>query len=207
MDVNINGNDIVVDKTIDIQSNFKEKISIRELGYKFIKRIIDIIGGLVGIIVLIPIIFCVYVARVIRKENDGPLFYEQLRIGKNGKEFRFYKFRSMVMNADEKLYEYLEQNEKAKQEFEKYKKLKNDPRITKLGEFLRKTSIDEFPQFINVLKGDMSLVGPRPYLHREIKDMGENYQTIVSVKPGLTGYWQVSLYANPLILKTSEGVA
>lgn len=116
MDVNINGNDIVVDKTIDIQSNFKEKISIRELGYKFIKRIIDIIGGLVGIIVLIPIIFCVYVARVIRKENDGPLFYEQLRIGKNGKEFRFYKFRSMVMNADEKLYEYLEQNEKAKQE-------------------------------------------------------------------------------------------
>ena len=120
------------------------------------------------------------------------MFYEQLRIGRNGKEFRFYKFRTMVMNADEKLEEYLKQNEEARKEYEKYKKLKNDPRITKLGKFLRKTSIDEFPQFINVLNGDMSLVGPRPYLHREIKDMEDSYQTIILVKPGLTGYWQVN---------------
>lgn len=98
----------------------------------------------------------------------------------------------MVINADEKLKKYLEENEDARKEYKKYKKLKHDPRITKVGEFIRKTSIDEFPQFINVLKGDMSLVGPRPYLHREIEDMGENYNTIISVKPGLTGYWQVN---------------
>lgn len=192
MNVNIGENDIIADKTITIQPDLKEKIDDKQILYRVFKRLIDILGGLVGVIVLIPMTLCVYIARVIKKENDGPLFYEQLRIGKDGKEFRFYKFRSMVMNADEKLEEYLEQNEEARQEYEKYKKLKHDPRITKLGEFLRKTSIDEFPQFINVLKGDMSLVGPRPYLHREIEDMRDNYQTIISVKPGLTGYWQVN---------------
>ena len=98
----------------------------------------------------------------------------------------------MVMHADEKLWEYLNNNSEAKEEYKKYKKLKVDPRITKLGKFLRKTSLDEFPQFINVLKGDMSLVGPRPYLYREKEDMGENYNEIIKVKPGLTGYWQVN---------------
>lgn len=194
MNVNISENEVIIGQSNTIQQkvNINKKISVRNILYDFFKRIIDIIGGLVGVILLIPITLCVYIARVIKKENDGPLFYEQLRIGKNGKEFRFYKFRTMVMNADEKLEEYLEQNEEARKEYEKYKKLKHDPRITGLGEFLRKTSIDEFPQFINVLKGNMSLVGPRPYLHREIKDMGDNYHTIISVKPGLTGYWQVN---------------
>lgn len=192
MNANISESDIVVDETVKIQPDLKDKIENKNIIYNVIKRIIDIIGGLVGTIILIPITLCVYIARKILKEDDGPLFYEQLRIGKDGKEFRFYKFRSMVMNADEKLKDYLEKNEEARQEYKKYKKLKNDPRITKLGNFLRKTSIDEFPQFINVLKGDMSLVGPRPYLHREIQDMGDSYGTIISVKPGLTGYWQVN---------------
>ncbi len=192
MNVNIGGNEMISDKTITIQQKINEKVNGKLMVYKFLKRVIDIIGGLVGVILLIPMTLCIYIARVINKENDGPIFYEQLRVGKNGKEFRFYKYRSMVMNADEKLEEYLEQNEEARLEYQKYKKLRHDPRITKLGEFLRKTSIDEFPQFINVLKGDMSLVGPRPYLHREIKDMGDNYKVITSVKPGLTGYWQVN---------------
>ncbi len=192
MNANISESDIVVDETVKIQPDLKEKIENKKIIYNVVKRMIDIIGGLVGTIVLIPMTLCVYIARKILKEDDGPLFYEQLRIGKDGKEFRFYKFRSMVMNADEKLKDYLEKNEEARQEYIKYKKLKNDPRITKLGNFLRKTSIDEFPQFINVLKGDMSLVGPRPYLHREIQDMGDSYETIISVKPGLTGYWQVN---------------
>lgn len=192
MNVNIGGNEMISDETITIQQKINEKVNGKLMVYKFLKRVIDIIGGLVGVILLIPMTLCIYIARVINKENDGPIFYEQLRVGKNGKEFRFYKYRSMVMNADEKLEEYLEQNEEAKLEYQKYKKLRHDPRITKLGEFLRKTSIDEFPQFINVLKGDMSLVGPRPYLHREIKDMGDNYKVITSVKPGLTGYWQVN---------------
>lgn len=192
MNVNIGETEAIISQSNTIKQNIKEKINTKKILYDFFKRIIDIIGGLVGIIILIPITLCVYIARIIKKENDGPLFYEQLRIGKDGKEFRFYKFRTMVMNADEKLEEYLEQNEDARQEYEKYKKLKHDPRITRFGEFLRKTSIDEFPQFINVLKGNMSLVGPRPYLHREMQDMGDNYQTIISVKPGITGYWQVN---------------
>lgn len=191
MNANVSESNVIVDKAI-VQPNIKEKVEVRKVLYKVVKRLIDILGGLVGCVLLVPITVAVYIARKVLKEDDGPMFYEQLRIGKNGKEFRFYKFRSMVMNADEKLEEYLEQNEEAREEYKKYKKLKHDPRITKIGEFLRKTSIDEFPQFINVLKGDMSLVGPRPYLHREIKDMGDNYDTIISVKPGLTGYWQIN---------------
>lgn len=191
MNANVSESNIVVDEAI-VQPNIKEKVEVRKVLYKVVKRLIDILGGLVGCVLLVPITVAVYIARKVLKEDDGPMFYEQLRIGKNGKEFRFYKFRSMVVNADEKLEEYLEQNEEAREEYKKYKKLKHDPRITKIGEFLRKTSIDEFPQFINVLKGDMSLVGPRPYLHREIKDMGDNYDTIISVKPGLTGYWQIN---------------
>ena len=131
--------------------------------------------------------------RIIKHENDGPIFYTQLRIGKNGKQFKLYKFRTMVMNADEKLEEYLKEDKEIAKEYKKYKKLKHDPRITKIGGFLRKTSLDEFPQFINVLKGDMSLVGPRPYLNREKEDIPEEYYgKIIKVKPGITGYWQVN---------------
>ena len=103
-----------------------------------------------------------------------------------------YKYRSMIVGADDKLEKYLEENEEARKEFKQYKKLKDDPRVTKVGKFIRKTSIDEFPQFINVLKGEMSLVGPRPYLEKEREDMNGYYQYIVTCKPGLTGLWQVS---------------
>ena len=160
--------------------------------YKFVKRLIDIVAGIVGIILLIPLTIIVELIRVIKKENQGPLFYEQLRIGKNGKQFRMYKFRSMCMNADETLKEYLEKNPEAKKEYRKYKKLKDDPRVTKVGKVLRETSLDEFPQLINVLLGNMSLVGPRPYLPREQKDMGEYYTSIIKVKPGITGPWQIA---------------
>ena len=169
-------------------NNKKVKLYIE----KAVKRVIDIIAGLVGTILLIPITIGVYIARKILKEDDGPIFYDQLRIGKNGKIFKMYKYRSMVIGADDKLKEYLAENEEAREEYSKYKKLKKDPRITKLGNFLRKTSLDEFPQFINVLKGDMSLVGPRPYLQREKDDMGEYYKYIIQCKPGITGYWQTT---------------
>lgn len=158
---------------------------------KAIKRFIDIIGGLVGCIILIPLMACIKVANIIAKDN-GPLFYTQTRIGKDGKEFKLYKFRSMVVGADEKLKDYLEKNEEAREEYNTYKKLKNDPRITKVGHFIRNTSLDEFPQFINVLKGEMSLVGPRPYLPKEKEDMGNIINTITNMKPGITGLWQVS---------------
>lgn len=190
MEVNVNSNNAVLTKTIEIESP-KTKQN-KKIIYKIIKRLVDIMGGLVGIVLLIPITIVLYIVTLLSKQDKGPLFFEQLRIGKNGKEFRLYKFRSMVMHADEKLWEYLNNNPEAKEEYTKYKKLKHDPRITKLGNFLRKTSLDEFPQFINVLKGNISLVGPRPYLYREKEDMGDRYDTIVSVKPGLTGYWQVN---------------
>lgn len=125
-------------------------------------------------------------------KDNGPIFYSQYRMGKNGKLFKMYKYRSMVIGADEKLKKYLEENEEARKEYKKYKKLKHDPRVTKVGEFIRKTSLDEFPQFINVLKGDMSLVGPRPYLEREKEDMNGYYKYITTFKPGLTGLWQIS---------------
>lgn len=192
MNANISEENIIADKTVTIQENLQEKIKGKHIIYRFVKRLIDIFGGLVGIVLLIPITLCVYLARKILKEDDGPLFYEQLRIGKNGKVFRMYKYRSMVVGADEKLFKYLEENEEARKEYKEYKKLKNDPRITKVGKFLRKTSLDEFPQFINVLKGDMSLVGPRPYLPREKEDMGEYYTYIIQSRPGITGYWQIT---------------
>jgi undecaprenyl-phosphate galactose phosphotransferase len=162
---------------------------------KYISRGIDIIGALCGITLLIPITVGIWIANKITK-NKGPIFYNTERIGKDGKSFKMYKFRSMVLGADEKLKEYLAENPEAKKEYKKYKKLKYDPRVTKVGEFIRKTSLDEFPQFINVLKGEMSLVGPRPYLPREKEDMDTYYSSIVKCKPGVTGFWQISGRSN-----------
>ena len=158
---------------------------------KIAKRAIDILGALCGMILLIPLTVGIWIANKIIKDN-GPIFYTQDRIGKNGKIFKMYKYRSMVVDADEKLKKYLEENEEARKEFKEYKKLKKDPRITKIGKFIRKTSLDEFPQFINVLKGEMSLVGPRPYMPREKEDINGFFNYITSCKPGITGLWQIS---------------
>ena len=157
----------------------------------FIERIIDICAGIVGIIVLIPLTAIVYILSKIKKDN-GPIFYTQDRIGKNGELFKMLKYRTMVVGADEILDKYLEENKEAREEYKKYKKLKNDPRVTKLGNFLRKTSLDEMPQLIHLLSGKMSLVGPRPYLPREKEDMGECYNTIIKFTPGITGPWQIA---------------
>lgn len=172
--------------------NTKElkNIKIDIILYSVLKRIFDIFVGLLGIILLIPITIIVKIINILNKDF-APVFYSHVRIGKNGKEFRLYKFRSMIPNADEVLKE-LMKDKKLAAEYKKNKKLKNDPRITKVGNILRKTSLDELPQFINILKGDMSLVGNRPYLPREKEDMGKYYDDIIKTKPGLTGYWQVS---------------
>ena len=180
-----------VDKTTPVSTTIDNK-KIKAIIEKGIKRLIDIIVGLIGTIALIPLTIIIYIARKILHEDDGPIFYEQLRIGKDGKVFRMYKYRSMVVGADEKLFKYLQENEEARKEYKEYKKLKNDPRVTKVGNFIRKTSLDEFPQFINVLKGGMSLDGPRPYLPREKEDMGEYYKYIIQSRPGITGYWQIT---------------
>lgn len=155
------------------------------------KRLLDLLVGIVGIILLIPITIVVAVVNFFEKD-EGPLFFTQERIGKDGKLFKMYKFRTMIVGADKELERILREDKEAQKEYKKNKKLKNDPRVTKIGKFLRKTSLDEFPQFINVLKGDMSLVGPRPYLPREQEDMGYYYYYIIKCKPGITGLWQVS---------------
>lgn len=185
-----------IEKTLDEQQLVVEKIDecVRKSKikvYDIVKRFADIIFGIFGCVILIPLIILVKIINVINKDY-GPVFYVQKRIGKNGKEFRFYKFRTMVKNADRKLRKLLKENEELRKEYEENKKMKNDPRITRAGKILRITSLDEFPQFINILKGDMSLIGNRPYLLREKKEMGKYYAGIVKTKPGLTGLWQTS---------------
>ena len=184
------GSVIETTNLIPLERNLQRNRIILKLE-KFVKRAIDIIGSIVGIIFLIPLTIVIGIANLILKDK-GPIFYTQERIGKNGKHFKMYKYRSMVVGADEKLREYLAENEEAREEYAKYKKLKHDPRITKMGAFLRKTSLDEFPQFINILKGEMSLVGPRPYLPREREEINGFFNYIMSCKPGLTGFWQVN---------------
>lgn len=164
-----------------------------KLGFieRMIKRVIDICAGICGCLLLIPL--TLYVSHKNKKNGDlDPIFFKQERIGMNGKPIYIYKYRSMIPNAEKVLEELMEKDSNIKKEYLENKKLVNDPRITEVGRFLRKTSLDEFPQFINVLKGEMSLVGPRPYLPREKKDMDIYYESVISCKPGITGMWQAN---------------
>ena len=156
------------------------------LGYRFIKRAFDIVASLIGLIFLSPLFLIVAIAIYI--DDPGPVLFFQNRIGKGMESFRMFKFRSMVLNAEKLLEAMPEENRK---EFADHFKLKDDPRITRIGRFIRKTSIDELPQLINVLLGDMSLVGPRPPLLAEREAYGRHLAAIMSVRPGVTGYWQV----------------
>lgn len=200
MSLNLEGNNAILNANIELETQVKENkvedIKNKKIIYKFIKRCIDIVGGLVGTIILIPMTAILYIITKLSKEDKGPLFYEQLRVGKNGKYFRIYKYRTMIVGADKILEKYLEENEDARIEFEKNQKLEYDPRITKIGNFLRKTSIDEFPQFINVLKGDMSLIGPRPLVRGELDAHNGNHKIYESIRPGITGYWGVNGRSN-----------
>ena len=179
------------------EKSIMKKVSVHKenIMYLGVKRLFDIIFSLVGCLFLLPIALVVKISYILHKDFN-PIFFSQERIGKNGKLFKFYKFRSMVPNADEVLKELLENDEELREEYKINKKLDNDPRITKMGQLLRKTSLDELPQLFNVLKGDMSLIGNRPYLPREKDDMKYYYKSIVKTKPGLTGYWQVNGRSN-----------
>lgn len=170
---------------IRIRNNLARNIN------KLIKLNFDLVIGLLICIPAIPII--VACAIWVKMDSKGPIFYNAKRIGKNGKEFTCYKFRSMYTNGDELLTQYLAKNPVAKKEWDEFQKLHDfDPRVTKAGKIMRKTSLDELPQIFNVLKGEMSLVGPRPYLPREKVMMGRFYNIIISTVPGITGYWQVN---------------
>ncbi|MGL4109667.1 sugar transferase [Clostridium sp. LP20] len=171
----------------------KEEVSVEEraehkvsFGYYFIKRIIDIVCSFFGLIILSPILLIVAIA--IRVESKGSVIFSQERIGYKGKSFKMYKFRSMVVNAEELKARLAQHNEMDGPMF----KMKNDPRVTKVGKFIRKTSIDELPQLINILRGEMSLVGPRPSLPKEVKEFEPWMMERLNAKPGLTCYWQIS---------------
>ena len=158
---------------------------------RFIKSIMDYVGGFLALILFSPLM--IYAAVKIKREDDGEILFKHKRIGRELKPFYIYKFRSMIPNAEEVLREMMK-DEKLKHEFEEAFKFKDDPRITKIGKFLRRTSLDELPQIFNVLKGEMSLAGPRPIVQKEIK-LYYGYRTarqIFHVKPGMTGFWQVS---------------
>lgn len=178
----------------------KEKSALSKVCYQFTKRSFDIVCSLLGCLVLLPIALVVKVMYMINGDFNS-IFYTQKRIGKHGKEFKFYKFRTMVPNADKVLEEMFKKDKKLEKEYKIKMKLDKDPRITKAGRILRNSSLDELPQMINILIGDMSLVGNRPYLPREKKDMGEYFDDIVKTKPALTGLWQVSGRSNTTFKK------
>ena len=155
--------------------------------YLFLKRLIDIVGSGLGILILIPV-FLIIGILIKLEDPKGSVFFSQKRNGLNGKEFNMYKFRSMVHNAEDLLESLMSKNEMDGPVF----KIKDDPRITKIGKFIRKTSLDELPQLFNVLKGDMSLVGPRPPIPREVIQYNTYQFQRLLVKPGITCYWQIS---------------
>lgn len=171
-------------QNISISREFAENFA-KDNWYLIAKRLIDIFASFVGLILLSPIMFIATMA--IRIESKGPAIFTQERVGKDGKIFKMYKFRSMVIDAEKMLDKLKDKNEMNGPMF----KIKEDPRITKVGKVLRKTSIDELPQLFNVLIGDMSLVGPRPNLPREVINFSEYHKQKLYIKPGITCYWQV----------------
>lgn len=186
----MNESSIGIYNILKLNSLTQEKIMFKILKkqcYLLIKRSFDIFGSLVGCLFLIPITIILKICFIMNKDYY-PIIYSQKRIGKNGKPFNFYKYRSMIPDAEKVLKELLK-DPKYKQEWEQNQKLHNDPRITKIGKIIRKMSIDELPQLINILKGDMSLIGPRPLLEGELISHKGNPSIYESVKPGLTGWW------------------
>ena len=167
-----------------------KKKSYQKLSYSFIKNFFDLLFAFFVLIFGFP--FFLIIALLIKLSSRGPIFFLQERIGKNKKPFKCMKFRTMHPEAQDILKNLITNNEILRKEFEETHKLKNDPRITNIGKFLRKTSLDEIPQFLNVLKLDMSIVGPRPIVKEEIKKYGSSISKIISIKPGITGLWQVS---------------
>ncbi|MEG4326450.1 MULTISPECIES: sugar transferase [unclassified Microcoleus] len=173
-----------------LQGDRRISRSLQSLDGELFKRLFDILFSLSVLILFAPVYLLL--AFLIALSSPGPIFYVQERVGKNRKRFYCLKFRTMVENADDILLEIMENSPHLRQEFEDNFKLKQDPRITWIGRFLRMTSLDEFPQFWNVLKGDMSVVGPRPLVEEELPRYGRHINQILTIRPGITGLWQVS---------------
>ena len=185
MNINVESQEAILSRDIVIVPKIAKKAS--KINYINVKRIFDLVISTIGLIVLSPIFLIL--AIIVKLDSKGPVFFAHTRYGKNGKKFKMYKFRTMYENAQDMINDFTpEQMKEWKENF----KLQDDPRITKVGKFLRKTSLDELPQIVNIMKGDLSIIGPRPVIEEELKKYGENKEKFLSVTPGLTGYWQAN---------------
>lgn len=196
------GNDVGDISILKLPAKGYRELLGKNIPYKIVKRTSDVALSSIALVGLLPI-FAV-IALAIKLESRGPVFFKHTRIGKDGKIIKIYKFRSMVENAEDLIKKFTPEQMK---EYQENYKLSDDPRITKVGKILRKTSLDELPQLINILKGDLSIIGPRPVVAEELKKYGTNIKKFLSVTPGLTGFWEVSLSANTLKLDNVKGVA
>ena len=184
----LEGPDIsAINNSLRINLKIKEKAMQEKRFYRTTKRIVDILLSSIGLVVLSPVFLTIGI--IVKADSKGKVFFKHKRIGKNGQEIYIYKFRTMISGAEKMINNF---DEKQMKEFKENYKLENDPRVTKVGNFLRKTSLDELPQILNILKGDLSIVGPRPITKEELERYGENKEKFLSVTPGLTGYWQAN---------------
>ena len=183
MDINVANGNVAQDISSVSTKTYKEALT-KKTPYKVVKRIMDVVLSSIALVVLSPV-FAI-IAAAIKLESKGPVFFKHTRIGKDGKIIKIYKFRSMVENAEDLIQKFTPEQMK---EYKENYKLTDDPRITKVGKFLRKTSLDELPQLINIIKGELSIIGPRPVVQDELEKYGPNAQKFLSVTPGLTGYW------------------
>ena len=185
MNINVESQEAILSRDIVIVPKIAKKAS--KINYMSVKRVFDLVISTIGLIMLSPIFLIL--AIIVKLDSKGPVFFAHTRYGKNGKKFKMYKFRTMYENAQDMINDFTpEQMKEWKENF----KLQDDPRITKVGKFLRKTSLDELPQIVNIIKGDLSIIGPRPVIEEELEKYGENKEKFLSVTPGLTGYWQAN---------------
>ena len=191
MEVRANDSEMVLNEILQIPRKGQREHLGKNNVYKHIKRGTDIIVSSIALIVLAPVFLII--AILIRLESKGPIFFAHKRIGKNGKEFKLWKFRTMVPNAENLIKTFTPEQMK---EYKENYKLSNDPRITKVGKILRKTSLDELPQLINIIKGELSIIGPRPVIGEELNKYENNKNKFLSVTPGLTGYWAANGRSN-----------
>ena len=191
MEVRANTDEIAFNQILAPTSSGVKELIGKLNTYKYVKRFTDVLISSIALVILSPLFLLIAVA--IKLESKGPVFFEHKRIGKNGKEIKILKFRSMVDNAEDLIKKFTpEQMKEFKQNF----KLENDPRVTKFGKFLRKTSLDELPQLINIIRGDLSIIGPRPVILPELEKYENNKRKFLSITPGLTGYWAANGRSN-----------
>ena len=189
MNINVESQEAILSRDIVIVPKIAKKAS--KINYMSVKRVFDLVSSTIGLIMLSPIFLIL--AIIVKLDSKGPVFFAHTRYGKNGKKFKMYKFRTMYENAQDMINDFTpEQMKEWKENF----KLQDDPRITKVGKFLRKTSLDELPQLLNIVKGELALIGPRPVVKDELEKYGENAEKFLSVTPGLTGNWAASGRSN-----------